>query len=155
MSSLQQYRQKFLKPTRLKQLLHQPGTPHEMGVAFALGTFISLLPTPGLNTVLVMALVARWKQIHRPAIFTSLGVWNVFVAMPLYAIGIKAGQWLLGAANVSVESATLWHNSWMAIGGVLVGNFLVALVTAVLCYTAVKAIVARYQPAQKRRVKPG
>lgn len=145
MGHLQPYREKFLKPRWVTQLLRQPGTPHEVAWAFALGTFISLLPTPGLNTVLVMGLAARWKQIHRPAIFTSLGVWNVFVASPLYAAGIKAGQWMLQAASIPIDNGQWGHSSWLVAGSLLTGNVAVALATAVLCYTAVKAFAARYK----------
>lgn len=129
----------------LHRFLNQPGTPHDLGMAFAIGTFISVLPTPGLNFVLTTLILARWTRLHRAAMLASLGVWNMAVTTPLYALSMKLGQWLLGSSDVTLEWSLFIEEPLLAVQGFLVGNVVMALTTAVFSYTFVKTAVAYSQ----------
>ena len=124
-----------------EQFLSQPGTPHQMGLAFAIGTFISILPTPGFNILLASFLLSKWRHLHRAAMFASLSLWNAFVVAPLYSLSFKLGGWFFDSPSTQAESLSIFENPLLWVQGFMVGNFVTALGTAVICYFLVKTAV--------------
>lgn len=143
---------KEFSPHRLwQQLMSQPGTPHQLGLAFAIGTFISILPTPGFNFVLASMLLAKWHTLHRAALFASLGVWNMFVVAPLYTLSFQFGRWLFGTPMGDASPLSPLDNPLLWVQGFLVGNVVTAVTIATLCYFVIKTAVACI-PRQNGRV---
>lgn len=134
------FRQQYLIQWR-NALLKQPGTPHEMGLAFAIGTFISILPTPGFNFVLASFLLTKWRHLHRAAMFLSLAVWNTLVVAPLYTISMKLGNWFFGTSFTDSVTLSFIETPLLLIQGFLVGNVVTALGTAVICYALVNTVM--------------
>ncbi|WP_420631773.1 DUF2062 domain-containing protein [Candidatus Leptofilum sp.] len=117
-------------------LLKAEASAQNQAMGFAVGTFISLLPTPGFNFALAL-LLASWFRLHRATVMLSLAIWNVFVTAPLFALSYRLGNWLFPApATVSV--AEQWQAQVISfVQGFLVGNLIVAAVVTAVSYTIV------------------
>jgi uncharacterized protein (DUF2062 family) len=107
------------------------GSPRSLAQAFALGTFISLLPTPGLNFVLATLLATLFKQLNRGALFAALGVWNAFVATPFYALSYQVSRMLFDSTTVSNKVGVYF----------LLGNLIVALSMTAVSYLLIHLLV--------------
>ena len=121
-------------------LLKAEASAHNQAMGFALGTFISLLPTPGFNFALAL-LLASWFRLHKATVVVSLAVWNIFVTAPFMALSYRLGSWLFPApATASVTSQ--WQAQVISfVQGFLVGNLIIAAGVTAVSYTIVLLIV--------------
>lgn len=67
----------------------------KLAAAFALGTLLSFIPVPVLDTILVGMILARFKQVNRAPLFMARLIWNDFLVFPLFGPGYKLGSALL------------------------------------------------------------
>ena len=118
---------------RWQELVQTNASPQSIALAFAIGTFISVLPTPGLNLVLATLLASLFKQLNRTGLLAAIAVWNAFVVAPIYVLSHKVGT-----------SLPILSNQNLAIG-FLVGNLLLALVITAVSYLIVQMGISRYK----------
>ena len=123
---------------RWQELVQTNASPQSIALAFAIGTFISVLPTPGLNLVLATLLASLFKQLNRTGLLAAIAVWNAFIVAPIYVLSHKVGA-----------SLPLLSNHNLAIG-FLVGNMLLALVITAVSYLIVQLSIGRYQTRKIR-----
>jgi hypothetical protein len=116
-----------------QELVQTNASPQRIALAFAVGTFISVLPTPGLNLVLVTLLTSLFKQLNRAGLLAAIAVWNAVVVAPIYALSHKVGA-----------SLPVFSEQNLAVG-FLVGNLLLAVVITAVSYLIVQAGIGRYQ----------
>ncbi|WP_420644069.1 DUF2062 domain-containing protein [Candidatus Leptofilum sp.] len=121
---------------KVAALLKVEASAQNQAMGFAVGTFISLLPTPGFNFALALML-AGWLRLHKATVMLSLAIWNVFVTAPFFALSYRLGSWLFPApATVSVTEQ--WQAQVISfVQGFLVGNLIVAAVVTAVSYTIV------------------
>lgn len=134
----------FLKQ-RWQEMAQTNASPQKVALAFAVGTFISILPTPGLNLALVTLLASLFKQLNRPGLLAAVAIWNAFVVAPIYALSHKVGSLVSTLLTLSFESAS--QN--LAIG-FLMGNLLLAVVITAVSYFIVQVGIGRYQTQKVR-----
>ena len=132
---------------RWQQFIDSNATPGNIAAAFALGTLISVLPTPGLNIALASGLTMLFKSLNRVGLFAAIGVWNAIVVAPLYALSYRVGDWLFAD---SVWSLPLTMPAWMGTAvsfaqNFLIGNLLVAITITLASYAAVYKLAAWQQ----------
>jgi uncharacterized protein (DUF2062 family) len=126
-------------------LLQAETSAHDQALGFAVGTFISLLPTPGFNFALAFLLASWFRQIHRATLIASLAVWNVFVTAPLFALSYRLGN-ILFPAPATPSVATQWQAQVISfVQGFVVGNLIVAVVITAVSYTIVLSLIWIYQ----------
>lgn len=82
--------------------LRNPSLPASgLAAAFAVGTLLSFIPVPLLDTILVAAVLARFRQLNRASLFMARLIWNDLLVIPLYGPGYRLGsavvQALIGA----------------------------------------------------------
>lgn len=130
---------------RFGEMLHTNASPNVLAISFALGTFISVLPTPGLNIAIMALLSARCKQLNKAAMLASVGIWNTFVVAPLYALSLQIGEWLFGMSPVTLGAMPLPETIAAMVKGFLVGNVFVALAVTAVSYVLVKTAVQLYR----------
>ena len=118
---------------RCQELVQTNASPQSIALAFAVGTFISVLPTPGLNLVLATLLASRFKQLNRAGLLAAIAVWNTFVVAPIYVLSHKVGA-----------SLPIFSDHHLAIG-FLVGNLLLAVVITAVSYLIVQVGINRYK----------
>lgn len=87
---------KYLR-TQAQELLQATDSPLGLAAAFALGTLTSFLPVPILDSLLAAGLAVKFARLNKAAIFLARMVWNDLLVVPLYAPGLKLGQWVLTA----------------------------------------------------------
>jgi uncharacterized protein (DUF2062 family) len=85
--------------TDFRQLGHAQQSPGLLAAAFALGTLLSFIPAPFLDTLLVGLIVTRFPQVNRPALLSARFIWNDLIVVPLYAPGFRLGMALLTHAH--------------------------------------------------------
>lgn len=134
------------------------GNPREIALGFALGVFVGISPTMGLQTAIAIFLAAlfKWNKIS-----AAVGVWisNPLTAPFLYSITYFAGARILGMdinlhqPDIGVTTFFLIIEQapgifWaMSVGGIVLG-----LPIAVAAYTFAFSGVSKYQEGIRRRL---
>ena len=76
--------------------LHSPvHSADSLAAAFAVGTMLSFIPVPVLDTILVGLVLSRYKGLNRASIFLARLIWNDLLVFPLYGPGYKLGSTLI------------------------------------------------------------
>jgi uncharacterized protein (DUF2062 family) len=135
------------------------GKPREIALGFALGVFIGLTPTMGIQMPIAVFLAAifKWSKIS-----AACGVWitNPFTAPFIYAATYFVGAKLLGIETaMSLPEELNWDlvrdmlsNAPLIFGALTVGGILLGLPLAILGYYLAFAAVNQYQRRVKAKV---
>ncbi len=135
------------------------GNPREIALGFALGLFVGMSPTLGIQMAIAIFIAAlfKWNKIS-----AAIGVWisNPLTAPFLYSLTYFAGAKLLGVNNTINSSGTIGDTPfytmllkapeilWAAtLGGIVLG-----LPVAVSGYFFAYTAVSRYQEDIKRKL---
>lgn len=123
-------------------------TPREIAGSFALGTFVTMLPTLGVGLLLFVVLASVSSWVSKLALFASVLVFNPIVKWGVYVISFLLGVLILGP----VEGVSLTDISFTAAPEIvirlLVGNIILALVATICSYFAVLWLTHRYRGSQ-------
>lgn len=122
-------------------------SPRAVAASFAIGIFVTAMPTGGLGISLFFVLVYYWDWVSKTAIFASVAVLNPLVKPLVYVASYRLGVLLLGTEPVvTFDIAVL---DWIvgASQVLLIGNVLIALALAGLSY----AVVFRLTRAHRDR----
>ena len=79
----------------LKVMLQPGQAPAPLIIAVALGTILSFIPAPVLDSFLVGIILTRYRQVNRTALLATRIVWNDLIVVPLYVRGFRFGMHLL------------------------------------------------------------
>lgn len=99
--------------------------PMTLGVAFALGTLMSLNPLPVVDMVLALALLKLVPRLPRAPYLAAMAMWNSLVMAPVYAAMPRVGRLVVGSAPVATN-----HDSFIvhtAAGAAILSTLLVML----------------------------
>lgn len=128
------------------------GTPKEIALGFALGLFIGLTPTMGIQTVvgIFLASVLQWNKYA-----AAIGVWitNPFTAPFIYGSTYLVGAKMMGIENsFDFKSSFDWtifidllQNSPGIITSFWVGSVVIGLPLALMGYFIAFRAVEKYQ----------
>ncbi|MFW6321217.1 MAG: DUF2062 domain-containing protein, partial [Halohasta sp.] len=109
-------------------------TPREVAGSFALGVFITMLPTLGTGLLAFAALSYLFVRINKVALFASVLVLNPAVKSGVYAASLTLGVVVLGPVD-GVSPSTLGLSAGRdVVVRLLVGNLLLAAVATVIGY---------------------
>lgn len=114
------------------------GTPDEIAKGFALGIFIGMTPTFGVQMALAVFFAFLLRENKLAAI---LGVWisNPLTAPFIYALEYEAGRVLLGMDRVHVIQEftfqALTSFGWEVFLPLWVGGVMLGAACAVICYS--------------------
>ncbi|NGM71579.1 DUF2062 domain-containing protein [Natronolimnobius sp. AArcel1] len=138
---------------KLQAAFREEHTPHQVGASFAIGIFITALPTGGLGIGLFFVLTSLWSWISKPALFASVAVLNPFVKPVVYVSSLQLGGLLLGTnpiltADVSAVTARI------VITQLLVGNLIIAVLLAAIGYVFVRRLTRAYRQQKRQRSEP-
>ena len=135
------------------------GRPGEIALGFALGIFIGMTPTMGIQMPIAVffAAIFKWSKIS-----AAFGVWitNPFTAPFIYGITYIVGAKLLGLkASIALPEDFTWSiiremlkNAPVIFGALTVGGILIGLPLAVLSYYLSFAAVNKYQQRVKDKM---
>jgi uncharacterized protein (DUF2062 family) len=156
-------------------LLGLKGSPESIALGFAVGVFIALTPTVGVQTLLVLV-AATLIRMNLPAAYVSIWISNPLTTVPIYLFNYWIGTlilwmsaersavgWLtirgkiaeVGAAQgfwptIRAGLIAIWDLGLGVAGPLWLGSFVVALAAAVLAYV-VTLPIARFYRSKKWR----
>ncbi|QDT37474.1 DUF2062 domain-containing protein [Stratiformator vulcanicus] len=154
--------------TIVRYLLSLDDTPHRVALGFAVGIFVGLTPTVGVQMILVGMI---WYLCRRPFDFNcragivSCYISNPITTIPIYWFSYCVGWYFTGGDLTRDEFAKAfqysgfsewWATVWklfIEIGWPLViGSLIVATIGAVIAYPAIYYLLIGFRAAaQKRR----
>lgn len=121
-------------------------TPHEIAASFAVGTFITMLPTLGTGVLVFFLLIYLFDRINKIALFASVLVFNPVVKWGVYAASFTLGFLLLGPVDgFGVGDTPSMNDGSEIIVRLLVGNTILAVIATVVAYIVVYRLVVTYQ----------
>jgi uncharacterized protein (DUF2062 family) len=120
----------------------------DIATSFAVGTFVTMLPTLGTGLVVLGALVAIVERANGPAMFASVAVFNPFVKLGVYAGSFSLGSLLLGPVPGVTAGAVSLSAGSEVLARLVVGNLLLALVVAGCCYVLLNRFTQRLRERQ-------
>ena len=96
---------KIIKEKFINPVLHSTAPVPEVSLGVAVGVFLGLTPTVGVQMYLVAMVWTIYRYIFKKHFSLPVGVamvWisNPFTMVPLYYIFLLTGYWLLGTKNV-------------------------------------------------------
>lgn len=140
-------REKYVSRVRreLHTSLAEDATPHQVASSFAIGTFITMLPTLGTGLILFVILVYCFDWINKIALFASVLVFNPVVKWGVYALSLALGFALLGPVEgVGVFDQPSLSDGSAILYRLLLGNLILAIVATVAAYFAAYKVAAAY-----------
>lgn len=138
----------------LRRLLALNGTPQGIAGGFALGLFLSVVPTFGLGMIAALAL-APLLRLNLPAAYAGTLVVNPFTGFFFYAADYLVGAWVLGlegAAKVPTSFAEAGSFILSAPLPWYLGGAILATVLSSIAYVGLFWGVRRWQRRRREGV---
>ena len=120
-------------------------SPHQIASSFAIGVFITMLPTLGTGLIVfaIISYLSSW--INKVALFASVLVLNPVVKWGVYAGSMALGILLLGPVPILDDGEVAVEAGQEVLVRLLVGNTILAVIATVLGYVIVYRAAERYQ----------
>ncbi|MEF8781324.1 MAG: DUF2062 domain-containing protein [Haloferacaceae archaeon] len=125
-------------------------TPREVAGSFAVGVFITMLPTLGTGLLLFVVLAALFRSISKIALFASVLVLNPVVKWGVYAGSFTLGTYILGPVE-GVSRADISLSAGPEIVARLVlGNLILAVLATAVGYVVAYRLVIAHRDRLER-----
>ena len=141
-----QIRQQLVEVRReIREALKEQHTPREVAYSFALGVFITALPTLGTGVLAFFVIAYLFENVSKIALFASVIVLNPVVKWGVYGTSFWLGSSILGPipgvtwADVSPSAAP------DIVARLLVGNLLLAVVLTAVAYVVAYRLTVEYR----------
>lgn len=143
----------------IKRVLHADDPPHRLALGVAIAMFVTLTPTVGFQSVLVILLATLFranKLVGLPLVWIS----NPATFVPIYYPCYRIGLWITGGKRVSFQwwreltrppedylpaMKFYWSRLTDVIVPLTVGSVIVALPIAVASYALSYQAIVRYR----------
>lgn len=127
----------------LRESFLEEYSSHQIAGSFALGAFITMLPTWGVGVLVFFVLAYLFAWVNKIALFASVVVFNPVVKWGVYAASLTLGFLLLGAVE-PIDDASPRTAQGLVVR-LLVGNLILAVIATVASYGIVYWLVTRYR----------
>lgn len=129
----------------LHKSLTEDTTPHKVATSFAIGTFITMLPTLGTGLIVFFVLVYLFDWINKVSLFASVLVFNPVVKWGVYAASFSLGFLLLGPVDgFGIGDTPAMSEGTDILVRLLVGNTILAVIATILAYVAAYRVAVAY-----------
>lgn len=119
--------------------------PAQIAASFAIGVFLTVLPTLGGNLVVMVILASRVAWINTVALFSSGIIINPLVKWGIYAVSIPLGIYLLGPIDGGVAVELSLSGNRPLLVRLVVGSVILAVVATTISYGLVRRMVVAYR----------
>lgn len=136
----------------LEKVIEIKHSPKAIAAGFAIGTFIGILPTPGLNILIGLLVVFLLPRISKIALFAAIILWNPIVSAPSYWLSYKIGAYLFAGAPVVKYNIEILNWAYEFSRRFLVGNVIVATTFSVISYFFVKWVATEYKKHKEHKI---
>jgi uncharacterized protein len=132
------------------KLARDRASVHEIALGAGIGTFISVFPTFGFGTLLVL-LLYRFLKFNLVAALAMSVISNPFTSPFFMVLSFKVGSLIL---NTNVQfSIKTWKDNLSETGIIILwGSLLVSGIMGLLAYFMTKIIVEKYRNKHKKLV---
>ena len=144
---LSQYRAVIRR--ELTDAFEEEHTAQEIATSFAIGIFITAMPTGGLGIGLFFVLAYYFEWISKTAIFASVLVLNPLVKPVVYLASFQLGAILVGTEPIAVFDHTILDYAVTVVQLVLLGNVIIALALAGVSYVLVLHLTRAHRRRQQ------
>lgn len=132
----------------LRKTLAEGHPPRETAGSFAVGTFITMLPTMGVGLLLFVVIAFLSDRINRIALFASVVVFNPVMKWGVYVASLALGTLILGPTqDVRFTDVSLDAGPEI-VARLLVGNLILAFVATVISYVIIYRLAVAYQASE-------
>jgi uncharacterized protein len=118
--------------------------PHAIALGIAIGTFISILPTPGLNFLIGFFVLLVFNRVNKYALFFALLFWNTLTLAPIYLLSYKIGNILFAQESLVTIELSLLEKVHQFSRRFLIGNIILAFTISITTYYGIKKIIKQY-----------
>ncbi|MCA9069683.1 MAG: DUF2062 domain-containing protein [Planctomycetaceae bacterium] len=148
--------------TILRQIVFINDTHHSKSLGAALGVFIAMTPTVGIQSlivILVAAITYPFFYFNRTTAFASIYISNPITMVPIYWVNYKVGTWFVKgtmdrsefAKILEYESFTEWWQTilqlFIKVGTpLMIGSFIVSTLCGVATYFLVRRLLCWLTP---------
>lgn len=132
----------------LRGAIAEDRTPRETAGSFALGTFITMLPTLGTGLLLFAVIAVLFDRVSRIALFASVVVFNPVVKWGVYAASFALGSLLLGPAEGTSPATVSLDAGPDILARLLLGNLILAAAATAIGYVAVHRLAVAYRGSE-------
>jgi len=120
-------------------------TPRQVAGSFAIGIFITALPTLGTGVLVFFLIAYLFSWISKLALFASVLVLNPVVKWGVYGTSFWLGSRLLGPVEGVRPSELSLTAAPEVVVRLVVGNVILAVVFTVVAYVAAYRLTAAYR----------
>ncbi len=155
----------------LRYVLSLDDSPHQIALGAAIGMFIGLTPTVGVQMAITLAvyyLCLPFFRFNCKAAIVMVYISNPLTMVPLYWFDYRVGQALFGGGDVSRSqfAAILNYHGWaewwptirtlfVDLGWTMIaGSLIVGAVGAAVTYPAMRALLTRFRRTQQPQASP-
>jgi len=129
----------------LKEVIEIKTSPNSIAMGFALGTLIAILPTFGLGIFIGLLVLLIFKKVSKISMFISFAIWNPLVLALLYPLEYSIGNTILSDIPITKFRFEVLNQIFVYTGRFLLGSFILALITSIICYFIILTLVKKYK----------
>lgn len=118
---------------------------------FAIGTFIALLPTPGLNWILAFCAALIYKKINKLSVLFAVVFWNPLFVAPVYGLCFVVGDIIFNVFHLSQWETLLQHSFMSNSGKFLAGNLILTPILSFISYQLAIKVISLYKNRRKMK----
>ena len=126
-------------------------TPKQVAGSFAIGVFITSLPTLGIGLLSFFIISHLFAGVSKLALFSSIVVLNPAAKWGVYGASFWLGSTLLGPVEGVTRSDVSISAAPEVVVRLLVGNLILAAVFTLLAYVAAYRLTAAYRRRNRDR----
>jgi len=130
------------------KIISAKGSEHSIALGFAIGSFIAILPSFGLDILIGLLIVLIFKRINKFSLFGSFVVWNPLTLFPIYFLSYQLGSVIFGSTPAIRFNVVMVDMIYNFSARFFAGTFILSLLISVTSYFVIRISVNRY----KRRV---
>jgi uncharacterized protein len=132
------YKLREIGRNHLKQIALTKKSPHTIALGFGLGTFLSILPTPGFSVMLGVLTILFYKNISKYALFGAMALFNPLVLAPIYVLSYKLGLLILGTLPVLKVEYIFMDKIYHVTMRTIFGSAIIGAVAGMVSYGLVR-----------------
>ena len=125
----------------LYRMLSEKKSEHSIALGFAIGTFISALPTPGFNILLGVLIALIFKKVNKVSLFASFIFWNPITIIPVYLLSYKIGNAMFVSQPIIRYNIVMIDLIYNISRRFLLGNLILAVVLGIFFYVLIRVII--------------
>lgn len=141
----------------LRSILMLDDTPHSVALGTAIGMFVGLTPTVGVQMIIVLTiafLVRPLFRFNRVAAVLTVYITNPLTIIPIYWFNYQVGTWFVHSdvtyedfvAIVEFDSHHKWSERALSLvadlgAPLLIGSLVVATISSLLTYPAMRWLI--------------